>query len=139
MKNYLKEKLLKFPVLAIVLIIAIASCGDSSKWCVGKWTGSMGEHPKVEYHIQIRNDGTCHVNEDWFWGGNWHADFDAEWEPVSDDVIKIFDYDGHIETGSGMKWNYRKVSRWSIYLRKDGAVSNKESALNYPDGHFKKK
>ena len=79
------------------------------------------------------------LSEDKFQGGNRSTDFEAEWEPVSKDVTKIFDYDGHNENWNGFRGiNQRRVGRWSMYLRKDGSCCYSESTLDNPEGYLKK-
>ena len=92
-----------------------------------------------DYVIKIKPDHTCTIKSRWFWGNVRTADFEAEWEPVSDDVIKIYDYDGHNENWNGFHGIYQNwVSRWSMYLRDDGAFSHNENNLDCPEGHLAK-
>lgn len=74
-----------------------------------------------------------------YWGEYRSADFEAEWEPVSDDIIKIYDYDGHDEKWNGFNGLYhRRTGRWSMYLKSNGAFSHDQSSLNNPDGYLEK-
>ena len=140
MKNSIfNHKLLWILVLSIISISVIVACGGSDYWCVGKWSGKLNTNMHEEYVIRIRKDHTCSIKSEWFWGNTRSADFEAEWEPVSKDVIKIFDYDGHNENMNGFRGiNQRRIARWSMYLRKDGAFSHNASSLNNPDGWLKK-
>lgn len=134
-----KQKSLWILVLSIISVFAIVACGRSDDWCVGKWSGTLNTRMHEEYVIRIREDHTCSIKEKWFWGGTRTAEHEGEWEQVSDDVIKIYDYDGHTQiwnTFSGPKQHY--VQRWSIYLKKDGAVLDRESNLSTILGYLKK-
>lgn len=137
--SILKQKPFWILALAVIAISAIVACGKSDDWCVGKWTGSLKTQMHEEYVIRIREDHTCSIKAKWFSGGTRSAEYEGEWEPVSDNVIKIFDYDGHFEiwsNGFGTKQMY--VQRWSMYLRKDGAFNPAEAGLNNPLGYLKK-
>ena len=137
--SIIKYKLFWISVLAVIAISSMVACGRSDDWCIGKWSGHLKSNMYVEYVIKIREDHTCTVKSEWFWGNTRSADFEAEWEPVSKDVIKIFDYDGHNENWNGFRGiNQRRVGRWSMYLRKDGSCSYNESTLDNPEGYLKK-
>lgn len=137
--SILKQKPFWILALAVIAISAIVACGKSDDWCVGKWSGHLQSNTKVDYVIKIRADHTCTVKSEWFWSRVRSADFEAEWEPVSDEVIKIFDYDGHNENWNGFRGiNQHRVGRWSMYLRKDGSCSYDLATLNKPNGYLKK-
>lgn len=97
----------------------------------------MRNNNKVEYVIRINADHTCSVKSNWSIDRS--ADFEAEWEPVSDEVINMYDYDGHNENWNGFNGIYqRRASSWTLYLKKDGTCSSTESGLNNPSGYLKK-
>lgn len=135
MNKYLRYSLW----ILTVLVITIGSGCKKDSWYVGKWNGEFNDRMHTKYHIQIRNDGTCHVKQEWYWGGIRSADFEAEWEPVSEDVIKIFDYDGHQEVWDWAGQDGRWCRRWSMHLRKDGAFRQDPSGLDNPDGYLIKR
>lgn len=134
-------KLLTFILLALLESVCSSSNGNSNncddKWCVGKWKGKLNTQMHEEFTIRIHEDHTCSVKSNWFWGSTRSADFEAEWEPVSEDIIKIFDYDGHNENLNGFNGiNQRRIDKWSMYLNRDGAFCSEPSRLNNPDGYL---
>lgn len=108
-------------------------------WCIGKWKGKLDTRMHEEYTIRIKDDNTCHIKCKYFWGDVRTCEYDAEWEPVSEDVIKIFDYDGHYENWNGHAGiNQKWISRWSMYLKENGAFNHDPSNFEHPDGFLEK-
>ncbi|MDE6551448.1 MAG: hypothetical protein K2K98_00595 [Muribaculaceae bacterium] len=109
-------------------------------WCVGKWSGQLNTSMNEKYVIRIYDDHTCKIKAEWFHGGVRSSDFEADWEPVSENIIKIYDYDGHNEVfhDSFNGINERRISRWSMHLRNDGAFSHEISTLDNPSGYLNK-
>ena len=116
-------------------ILLLSSCGGSKdSWCVGKWTGST---QREEYTVKINKDHTADVT---FHGVTtseaYNASFTAEWEEVNDDVIRLFDEDGHPVNSRFVKFD----ETWSMYLSKEGNFSgNYDRLYTNPYGHLKKK
>ena len=127
-------------LLLVIVSICTVGCGDSTKmWYKGKWEGRTNNKPEY-FTIKINPDGTCKVHQRWTGLDRWYEEFDGEWEKVSDDVIKIYDYDGHMHVAiDNPKWNTYRVSRWSMYLRKDGAFTHNIGNLDNPSSHLFKK
>lgn len=143
MKRNLTLIRLLVSAMGIILISTVVSCKVVSckkdEWCVGRWTGRL-DNSKMheEYVIRIRADHSCIIKAHWYWGNRRSSDFEADWEPISDDVIKIYDYDGHNEIMSFDGGQQRRIMRWSMYLRKDGAFSSSQSTLDRPEGYLTK-
>lgn len=127
--------------LLIIVSLCVAGCGDgSTAWYTGKWEGKTNNSAEY-FTVKIKPDGTCKILQEWRGLERWYEDFDGEWEKVSDDIIKIYDYDGHMHvspTSNHPHRNYR-VARWSMHLRKDGAFTQKVENLDYPTAHLTKK
>ena len=126
---------------ALMIVMSLCVTGfRSSSWCVGKWEGKTNNSAEY-FTITINPDGTCKVHQDWRGLDRWYEDFDAKWEKVSDDIIKIYDYDGHmhINIDSRRRENTYRVARWSMHLRKDGSFAQKVENLNRPTARLTKK
>lgn len=128
---------------AILLFISIFSsgCGDSTtNWCTGNWEGRTNNKPEY-FTIKINSDGTCKVLQQWRGLEDWYEEFDGEWEKVSDNVIKIYDYNGHMHINVDSRRPNRsyRVSRWSMHLRDDGAFDPQIDRLDNPTARLSKK
>lgn len=96
--------------------MSVTSCGGGkTSWCVGRWTGSGSRNEK--YVVRIYKNGTADVKYHGVWGGSsYSADFKAEWEPDGENVIRLYDKDGHeISTDSKNKRGTYD-SDWEMYL-----------------------
>ena len=122
-------------VLLLLISFIAFSCSSEDSWCVGKWTGTTQRNE--EYVVKIKKDGTADVMYHGHnVGGVYSATFSAEWEPVSGDVIRLYDSDGHPVNSKYLKFD----NTWSMYLSKDGNFSGNYNRLfTNPYGQLEKK
>lgn len=127
---------LNFVFLGLLIALTITGCdasrnSKSESWCVGTWQGTIA--PDENFTVRIRDDGTCKVVLS---SSRWEADFEAEWEPVAENKIKIYDYVGHYQHHRYIESYSGNVNRWSMFLEEDGEFYPKNGR---PVGHLHKR